>query len=167
MPHRDLSATELVEVVEDLAARTSLWRPRVRMAGDRRFFERLTASAHVEVWLNSWLHDQDTGFHDHDVSAGAVAVLAGQVREDRLRLEGGIASRTVAAGSSFSFDSAAIHRVVHAGDEPAVTMHAYSPPLRRMGSYEIAEDGMLRRHSVASDAELRPLAVAPATAVAG
>ena len=34
------------------------------------------------------MEDQDTGFHDHDLSDGAVAVAGGSVREDRLLLGG-------------------------------------------------------------------------------
>ena len=50
----------------------------------------------------------------------------------------------------------AIHRVRHIGDAPAVTLHAYSPPLDRVGTYEVAEDGALLRHP--RDAEV-PLEV--------
>ena len=49
----------------------------------------------------------------------------------------------------------AIHRVLHAGDGPAVTVHAYSPPLRRMGSYTIGADGELERESQHFEHELR------------
>jgi hypothetical protein len=82
------------------------------------------------------MNDHDTGYHDHDLSAGAVAVTAGAVREERLVLGGAPAARTVSTGGSFTFGPADIHRVSHAGSEPAVTLHAYSPPLWRMGSYE-------------------------------
>ena len=40
---------------------------------------------------------------------------------------------------------------------PAVTIHAYSPPLWRMGAYEILQGGELRRHSLSYAEELRPL----------
>ena len=103
------------------------------------------------------MDDHDTGFHDHDLSAGAVGVVAGAVREDRLALGGGTVSREVAAGGTFTFTAADIHRVLHAGDGPAVTIHAYSPPLWRMGAYEVLETGELRRHSVSYAEELRPL----------
>jgi hypothetical protein len=50
--------------------------------------------------------------------------------------------------------------VRHAGDAPAVTVHAYSPPLRRMGAYVVDPDnGVLRRELLREDEELRPLAV--------
>ena len=62
----------------------------------------------------------------------------------------------------FAFGAADIHRVAHAGGGPAVTIHAYSPPLWRMGAYEIDEDGVLVRRSLEAGAELRAEAAAAA-----
>ena len=45
----------------------------------------------------------------------------------------------------------------HAGTEPAVTIHAYSPPLWRMGAYEVHPEGRLLRHSISYAEELRPI----------
>ena len=36
-------------------------------------------------------------------------------------------------------------------------MHAYSPPLWRMGQYAVSDSGVLRRVSVSYADELRPL----------
>jgi hypothetical protein len=47
--------------------------------------------------------------------------------------------------------------VRHAGADLAVTLHAYSPPLLRMGAYAIGDDGVLARHSLSYTEELRPL----------
>ena len=49
----------------------------------------------------------------------------------------------------------AIHRVLHAGGQPAVTIHAYSPPLRRTGAYRVGADGELERESQPFEVELR------------
>jgi hypothetical protein len=106
------------------------------------------------------MEDHDTGFHDHDRSGGAVAVAGGAVREDRLLLGGGTSSRTVEAGSTFTFAASDIHRVLHTGRGPAVTIHAYSPPLWRMGAYEIGPAGELARHSISYAEELRPRSAA-------
>ena len=38
-----------------------------------------------------------------------------------------------------------------------MTLHAYSPPLWRMGAYLVEPDGALRRFSVSYAEELRPL----------
>jgi hypothetical protein len=67
--------------------------------------------------------------------------------------------RTFEAGAAFTFAASDIHRVAHAGGGPAVTLHAYSPPLRRMGAYETLETGELLRHSISYEEELRPIGV--------
>ncbi len=99
---------------------------------------------HVTAWLICWMEDHDTGFHDHDISCGAVAVVSGCVREERLALDGSGNDRLVRAGESFHFSASDIHRVRHAGSDPAVTLHVYSPPLLSMGAYVVRENGRLR-----------------------
>jgi hypothetical protein len=84
------------------------------------------------------------------------------VVEDRLLLGRAPSSRTFGARAAFSFAASDIHRVRHGGTGPAVTIHAYSPPLWRMGAYEVAPGGELRRHSMSYAEELRPLAEAAA-----
>jgi predicted metal-dependent enzyme (double-stranded beta helix superfamily) len=153
----DLDRDELEALVERLAAEPERWAHLVHHDPEARTYEELLRDEHVTVWLICWMEDHDTGYHDHDRSAGAVAVARGAVREDRMLLGGGTASRTVAAGGAFTFAASDIHRVLHAGDGPAVTIHAYSPPLWRMGAYEIGPEGQLARHSISYAEELRPL----------
>ena len=163
-PHgRDLSDAELLAVATQIASRPALWLQYVQHDPRQRTYEHLLRDEHLDVWLLCWSHDHDTGFHDHDLSAGAVAVVAGSVREERLVLGRPVdapIARTAGAGSSFDFGASDIHRVLHAGTEPAVTIHAYSPPLVRMGSYTIEPSGQLRRHAVSHEQELRQLDVA-------
>ena len=155
--HRDLDAGALSALVDRLAARPEAWRHLVSHRADARTYEQLHRDDHVAVWLICWMNDHDTGFHDHDLSAGALSVVRGAIREERLVLGGAPASRVVSAGQSLTFAASDIHRVSHAGSEPAVTLHAYSPPLWRMGAYEVSPDGTLRRHSMSYAEELRPL----------
>lgn len=157
----DLSGGELQAVVADFAARPALWRHRVAPDPDQRTYERLVDSPHLSVYLICWMTDHDTGYHDHDVSSGAVAVVDGAVREERLAVGGPPRARTVGAGGVFDFEASDIHRVLHGGGGVAVTIHAYSPALTRMGAYEIAPDGTLQRHSVGEEQKLRPLAAVP------
>ena len=72
-------------------------------------------------------------------------------------LGGAPAARTAAPARRSRSAPADIHRVSHAGAEPAVTIHAYSPPLWRMGAYEVLPDGELRRQSLSYAEELRPI----------
>jgi|SRR5215207_5178781 predicted metal-dependent enzyme (double-stranded beta helix superfamily) len=111
---RDLTAAELEQLVRDLMAQPERWRQLVAHDPERRCYELLLRDDRVAIWVICWMDDHDTGFHDHDLSSGAV---------------------------------------------PAVTIHAYSPPLWRMGAYEVGERGELRRHSVSYAEELRPLSV--------
>ena len=154
---RDLSGPELEAFVAELADRPELWIDLVRHDSTQRLYEELLSDDHLTAWLICWMDDHDTGFHDHDVSAGAVAVVSGAVREERLAIDGPPRKRTFAAGEAFHFSPADIHRVRHAGPDPAVTLHVYSPRLLRMGAYVVGDDGVLARHSVSSAEELRPL----------
>ncbi|MBS1677250.1 MAG: cysteine dioxygenase family protein [Actinobacteria bacterium] len=157
---RDLTGAELEVVAVQFAARPELWSEHVSHDPHHRTYAQLSRDEHLDVWLLCWSRDHDTGFHDHDLSAGAVAVAVGTVREDRLALGRPVdepLSRVAAAGTSFSFTASDIHRVLHAGEGPAVTIHAYSPPLVRMGSYMVEPSGRLLRHPVSYEDELRQL----------
>lgn len=160
-PHgQDLTDEQLLAVANEIAERPALWSRHIEHDPTHRTFKQLLRDEHLDVWLLCWSHDHDTGFHDHDLSAGAVAVVSGGVREERLvlgRSPDAPISRLAPAGSSFTFGASDIHRVLHAGTEPAVTIHAYSPPLVRMGSYTIEPSGQLRRHAVSHEEELREL----------
>ena len=152
---RDLLVGELGALAVWLGAREHLWRPHVRHDPQRRHFHRLVDDVHVTVWLISWMPGHDTGFHDHDGSAGAVAVLEGEVAEERLRLLEAPSTAVYGSGGVLAFGPADIHRVRHHGTGPAVTIHAYSPALRRMGAYVADADGRLLRHALDEDSELR------------
>jgi len=104
----------------------------------------------------------DTGFHDHDISAGAFTVVRGSLREERLTLGAAPTSVTLGEGHAVQFEPTDIHRVLHTGNEAAVSLHAYSPPLVRMGSYLVEPGGLLLRQPVGPTEELRPLSAAAA-----
>jgi predicted metal-dependent enzyme (double-stranded beta helix superfamily) len=154
---RELSAAELEDFVAELADRPELWIDFVRHDPTQRRYEELLSDEHLTAWLICWMDDHDTGFHDHDRSAGAVAVVSGAVHEERLTISGQPRTRTFAVGGVFCFSPADIHRVRHTGADPAVTLHVYSPPLLRMGAYHVGADGVLARHPLSPADELRPL----------
>jgi mannose-6-phosphate isomerase-like protein (cupin superfamily) len=149
------TAAELTRFVEQLAASPERWRHLVRHATDVRVFAQIWDDEDVNAWVICWSEDQDTGFHDHDVSSAAIAVISGQVREDRLRLAGEHRSQVFGSGSTLTVPPVAIHRVLHTGNAPAVTIHAYSPPLVRTGAYRLGPDGELEREVLPFEAELR------------
>jgi hypothetical protein len=153
----ELDRDQLRDLVAGLAAERERWEPLVFHGGGERHFEQLWRDDHVDVWVISWANGNDTGFHDHDVSSGAVAVVAGELIEERLVLGGEPRRFRHPAGDVFDFDAAHVHRMRQDSDVPAVSIHAYSPPLWRMGSYAIGPDGALRRRSISYAEELRPI----------
>ncbi len=150
-----LTLDELHQFAATLAATPERWRQHVRHDSGVRVYEEIWNDGDVNAWVICWSEDQDTGFHDHDESGAAIAVVSGKVREDRLTLSGPPRSREFGAGETFTVPPVAIHRVLHAGDRPAVTIHAYSPPLRRTGAYRVGDDGELERESQPFEVELR------------
>ena len=155
---RILDAAELRTLATGLAARPELWRPHLRPDPARRTFHALVREPHATVWLICWMPGHDTGFHDHDGAAGAVAVVQGQVCEERLRLGGSPLRSVHGAGEVFTFGPHDIHRVTHVAGAPAVTIHAYSPELRRMGAYDVGPDGVLQRRALDETVELKAAA---------
>jgi quercetin dioxygenase-like cupin family protein len=149
------TAFELERFVAGLAGAPALWRHMIRHTSDVRTYEQIWDDPVVNAWVICWSEDQDTGFHDHDESAAAIAVIAGHVREERLRLGHAPRSRILGPGSIFTVPPVAIHRVLHAREEPAITIHAYSPPLVRSGAYRIGPEGELERELLSAEEELR------------
>ena len=155
--HHDLDLAELRDLVSAIAADPLQWRPLARSDTAERQFAQLWRDDHVDVWVISWASGNDTGFHDHDVSRGAVAVVEGEIVEERLVVGGPARVLRHRAGDTFDFDASHVHRMHQDAATPAVSIHAYSPPLWRMGSYEVEPDGTLRRRSISYAEELRPL----------
>jgi predicted metal-dependent enzyme (double-stranded beta helix superfamily) len=154
----DLDLAALRRLASQVAAEPGAWRPLVNLDIEHRHYAQLWRDDHLDVWVISWMNGHDTGFHDHDLSSGAVAVVEGELVEERLTIGGPPRRRCYGAGTSFHFDASHVHRMHQAGGGPAISIHAYSPPLWRMGAYAIESDGALRRTSISYAEELRPAA---------
>jgi quercetin dioxygenase-like cupin family protein len=159
LPQRVLTRRELRELVDSLAADPRRWRDHVSFPtgpDEQRHYTSLHRDAHVDVWLLCWTPASDTGWHDHDISSGAVSVVSGAIKECNPRLGGAHLETVVPEGSSFTFGPDHIHRLVGAADQ-SVSIHAYSPPLARMGQYTFDKDGTMHRVPVDYTDELRPM----------
>ena len=157
LPTRNLDRGELETLVDQLASDTHLWRELVDYSDSQRVFVSLYRDDYVDVWLLCWTPENDTGWHDHDISSGAVRVVHGALTESNPRIGGAPAARVVETGEAFSFGPDHIHRLT--GEQArSVSIHAYSPPLWRLGQYAIDDDGVMRRRSISYAEELRPLA---------
>jgi quercetin dioxygenase-like cupin family protein len=156
LPGRDLDKRELLELAASIAADPGSWREHVAFDDDNRHYVSLYRDAHVDVWVLCWTPRNDTGWHDHDVSSGAVAVAEGALVEHNLAVGVPSLATEVPAGQVFCFGPDHIHRLT-GRDAGSVSIHTYSPPLWRMGQYTVARNGILRRTSVSYADELRPL----------
>ena len=137
-----LGRARLSQIVAGTAAQPDRWRDLVRYDPARRWYHRLELNDDYEVWLLSWQPGQGTGFHDHGGSAGAFAVAVGELCEQTVRGRCDVAVRRVAAGQVRSFGARFVHHVVNNSLDPAVSVHAYSPPLPDMRRYELTTDGL-------------------------
>src|ERR1700676_2614613 len=81
----------------------------------------------------SWLPGQSTGFHDHGASSGAFVVATG-ILEEHCPDE---RNRMIHPGKPRAFGPDYAHDVRNVSLAPAISIHAYSPPLTEMNEYEL------------------------------
>ncbi|WP_158792135.1 rhodanese-like domain-containing protein [Granulicella sp. L60] len=142
-----VSARAILKTTEQLASIVSQfassdgWIEKVRLRAEGRWYERLYHGPDHDIWVISWLPGQSTGFHDHGESSGAFVVATGILEELR---EGG---RTVAIhpGEPRAFGPDYTHDVRNFSVAPAISIHAYSPPLSEMNEYELDGDQLVPR----------------------
>jgi rhodanese-related sulfurtransferase/mannose-6-phosphate isomerase-like protein (cupin superfamily) len=123
---------ELANIVSQFAASNG-WIDRVRLRAERRWYERLYQDPDHDIWVISWLPGQSTGFHDHGESSGAFVVATGVLEEHRP----GEQVIDLRPGESRAFGPEYAHDVRNASLAPAVSIHAYSPPLAEMNEFEL------------------------------
>jgi predicted metal-dependent enzyme (double-stranded beta helix superfamily) len=84
---------------------------------------------------------------------GAFAVAQGRLRERTVPARRPRASnRTLPAGQVRPFGAGHVHDVINVWTEPAVSVHAYSPPLAAMRRYEFTAGGLV--HTTTEHPEL-------------
>jgi len=115
---------------------------------DTRWFTRLRSDDELDVWLISWVPGHTTELHDHSWSLGALTLLSGALHE--FRWDGtGLRRRRLDAGDQAGFPLGWVHDVTWAPAPdpavPALSVHAYSPPLTAMSYYQVTQRNTLRR----------------------
>jgi rhodanese-related sulfurtransferase/predicted metal-dependent enzyme (double-stranded beta helix superfamily) len=139
---------ELASIVSEFAASEG-WIDKVRLRADRRWYERLYQGPDHDIWVISWLPGQSTGFHDHGASAGAFVVATGVLEERRP----GAPTRVIRPGQPHAFGLDYAHDVVNDSLAPAISIHAYSPPLDGMNEYELDGSRLVPRERDSAKAE--------------
>ena len=139
---QSLDLDDLVQVVCGIASDESVWRPRVRFRSESRWWTRLHGDEALDVWLLTWLEDQSTDLHDHGGSAAAFTVIEGKLSEVRVK---GLTEKisTVPAGGIVTVPPGVVHDVRNPTGRAAISIHAYSPPLREMTYYRQESSGRL------------------------
>src|SRR4051794_13135173 len=137
-----LDADDLVDIACGMAAEADRWRPRVQFREESRWWTRLHGDDALDVWLLTWLADQATDLHDHGDSAAAFTVLEGRLREVRVA---GVTEHhsLIPAGGIVTVAPGVVHDVRNPSGRAAISIHAYSPPLREMTYYRHEASGRL------------------------
>jgi rhodanese-related sulfurtransferase/mannose-6-phosphate isomerase-like protein (cupin superfamily) len=141
---------ELARIVS-LFASSEGWMDRVRLRVEHRWYERLYQGPDHDIWVISWLPGQSTGFHDHGESSGAFVVVTGVLEEHRPRKQAVV----VQPGKPRAFGPDYAHDVRNVSLAPAVSIHAYSPPLFDMNKYELDGDRLIPRQRARERTEMR------------
>jgi rhodanese-related sulfurtransferase/mannose-6-phosphate isomerase-like protein (cupin superfamily) len=139
---------ELADIVS-LFASSDGWIDRVRLRADGRWYERLYHGSDYDIWVISWLPGQSTGFHDHGASSGAFVVATGILEEHRP----GERTRVIHPGKPRAFGRDFAHDVRNVSLAPAISIHAYSPPLNEMNEYELDGSQLVPREPAFDKAE--------------
>ncbi len=137
-----MSQSALTALVTAIAADRDGWEPLVDFTVQGRWWHRLHSAPDVDVWLLSWLQDQGTQLHDHGDSRAFFTVVAGELTEVRASRAGSLSTQRLPTGASRWVPVRAVHDVTNEEPSPAVSIHAYSPPLSRMTFYD-RHDGRL------------------------
>jgi rhodanese-related sulfurtransferase/mannose-6-phosphate isomerase-like protein (cupin superfamily) len=139
---------ELADIVSQFASSDG-WLDRVRLRAEHRWYERLYHGLDYDIWVISWLPGQSTGFHDHGESSGAFVVATGILEEHRP----GERSRVIHPGKPRAFGPDYAHDVRNVSLAPAISIHAYSPPLSEMNEYELEGSLLVPRERPSERAE--------------
>jgi rhodanese-related sulfurtransferase len=139
---------ELANIVS-LFASCDGWMDKVRLRVDQRWYERLFHGPDHDIWVISWLPGQSTGFHDHGASSGAFVVATGILEEHRP----GEPTRMIHPGRPLVFGPDYAHDVRNVSLAPAISIHAYSPPLEDMNEYKLDGSQLVPRDRAAGKDE--------------
>ncbi len=149
-----LTVIELVEFTRFVAGEVCAGRyPFVDFDDRNRWHQRIYRDQRVDVWLISWLPDQGTQLHDHGGSAGSLTVISGELVEAVYSetASGALRERRHEAGRSIGFDRRYVHDVRNLSDAPAVSVHAYSPPLTSMTYYDVRSGDLVEVATLLTD----------------
>ena len=158
-----VSLADLTTITRQVAAEVAAGMHAVRVDHTHRWSRRLHADPHLDVWLISWATEQAAELHDHGGSIGALTVVRGELTEwrwtsghpgdhevtaEELASSGpGLRRHALGASAGAAFPLGHVHDVSNRRAEPAVSVHAYSPPLSTMSYYDVERGTLTRTRS--------------------
>ena len=146
-PRTALRPLALADVVRVLAGGAAVWCRDLPSHPTLRTSLRLLATEECDVWLLRWPPGTGVTPHDHGCSGGAFTVVRGELAE--VRWDAALPyERSVSPGQVVSIEAGVVHDVLARGTSPALSIHAYSPPLSSMGFYDVAGQRLLVRQPV-------------------
>jgi quercetin dioxygenase-like cupin family protein len=122
----------LADIAAGIAQVPEAWQELVCHDPERRHPVRLIATDAYEVWVIGWMKGQGVRPHDHDGSAAVVLVTEGELTEVTLLGQ----QRRLVPGQIHHVAPGVVHDVLNRRDQPATSIHIYSPPLSRMTYYD-------------------------------
>ncbi len=152
--------SDLIDYLEGLSGRTPLHElmkflarleidprelaPHVRFSPRGYVRNLVRAGPWYDLLVLCWENGQRSPIHDHVGSSCAVRVLQGVMTETAFALTPNgrikaVGSRDLPAGTVCGGQDFDLHQVsnLQDGEAELVTLHVYSPPLRRMGTYSL------------------------------
>jgi Cysteine dioxygenase type I len=146
LPEGRLDGRYLEALTNALALRPDLFRDLVSDNVDSHWSMLLYRAPGFEVKVLAWQGEQPIDWHDHGGSSGAMAVVAGSLLEQyRTSDDGAIESKIRDAGDYGAFGPEHVHDVNFVSGQPAISLHAYSPPLSAMTHYDHTRFGFVAR----------------------
>lgn len=142
---RQTDSARLIGLVSRIADDPRRWAPLLQFGPPgRRWWTRLDSDPSVDVWLLTWVRGHATDLHDHGSSSAAFTVVVGELEEVRASAPAApLTSRVITRGRNATIEPGVIHDVRAHGTQPAVSIHAYFPPLAVMTYYQPGAGGML------------------------
>ncbi|MCU1367076.1 MAG: cupin domain protein [Ilumatobacteraceae bacterium] len=120
-------------LLADIAAGLGASAPIDRLpGGEARRWTCLIEAEQYEALIIAWPAGTGLRMHDHDGSSASLHVVAGQLRERYIGLDGHVQTRWLQAGDTVSLPHDHNHEVINVDGVEAVSIHVYSPPLREV-----------------------------------
>jgi len=149
LPRGRLAEARLATLVLAVASRPHLFKDLVVDDPDTRWWMLLHEAENFDLRVLSWERDQGSDWHDHGGASGAYAVTSGSLVERFRDVDNvSLVSRRIGVGQFATFGPSHVHDVVHGDGAPAVSIHAYSPPLTGLTLYDRTSYGFVAREVV-------------------